>query len=157
MIWPFESIEIPSTSPRFMSAEYFRKFGFESNGISGTVTVPGGGGAAAGCCAVTAREPEKYRNNVAPAITAMATETSLFTTTSMSGPADSVLRVFVALVFAFSQTQRDEFCWMILTADRHDDVLLAFVHVRHQSTGRAGIELSFPHDLAGRLIVGTQF
>jgi hypothetical protein len=32
-----------------MSAEYFRKLGFESNGISGTVTVPGAAGDGAGC------------------------------------------------------------------------------------------------------------
>src|SRR4051812_48587517 len=52
---PFELTAMPSTSPRFMSAEYLRKSGLESKGISGTVT--GGGtvaaAAAGGCCANT--------------------------------------------------------------------------------------------------------
>ena len=37
-----------STSPRFMSAEYFRKLVSESNGISGTVTTLGAAGAVCG-------------------------------------------------------------------------------------------------------------
>src|SRR5262245_4437928 len=36
---PFEFTAIPRTSPRFMSGEYFKKSGTESNGILGAATV----------------------------------------------------------------------------------------------------------------------
>src|SRR6185295_443781 len=129
MICPFELIVMPSTSPRFMSGEYLRKLGFESNGISGTVTVPGAGGAAGACWAVTVCPPDKCTKSAAPTTAATDRDKNRFTNTSTS----DVVRTFRSAVrgrpeglhYFLSQTQRDKFCRMLLTANRHDDVLLA--------------------------------
>src|SRR5262249_11566393 len=47
------------------------------------------------------------------------------------------------------QTKRNEFRRMLLPANRHDNVLLTFVEIRHHRTGRAGVEIRFPHNFAG--------
>ena len=44
---------------------------------------------------------------------------------------------------------------MILSADRHDQVLPASVQVRHQRAGRARVHLLLPDDAARRLVVRT--
>src|SRR4029078_7237967 len=85
MICPFELIVMPSTAPRFMSGEYLRKLGFESNGISGAVTVPGAGGAAGACWALTVRPPDKCTKSAAPTTPAIDRDRNRFTMTSQVG------------------------------------------------------------------------
>src|SRR5258708_18372323 len=132
-----------------MSAEYFRKVGFESNGISGTVTVPGAGGAAGACCAFNARGPDTCTNNAAPAIAAITKDENRFTKHLRAVPLsrkheDTKNHIWLIFVvswlrdhgrLSYSKTERDELRRVFLATDRDHYVLLAVVQVGHHRAG----------------------
>ena len=76
---PLELTATPSTSPRFMSAEYLKKSGTESNGIFGTLEFCIGGG----CCAETSvTEPLYIDCNSATITSAIRPNDQRFTLSS---------------------------------------------------------------------------
>src|SRR5687767_3696322 len=54
------------------------------------------------------------------------------------------------------QPQRDELRRMVLSADRHDDVLAAPEQVGHRGPGRSGGQFGLPHDFSRGLVVGAE-